>query len=295
MSEIESNLRTEIIETLQTNRPRLSYESARGYTSLLINLLKKHVRLPMDMYSFYEGVKEIIAFHNTNGNAQTNKTRLAALYVLTEIPEYREHMMLLRDKVEAEYNEQKLNPKQAANRITFKQVKDKVTDLKGALKESETEENFVNYILMSFMSGKHKNLEPRRNEYATVKLNDYDVKKDNYLLKNTIVFNTYKTSKDHGQQIVTIPPTLMKTIKAWLLINKSNYLLPHNGKKMSSSQMSKRFHKIFGGMIVGADELRSIYLSNMHKNTPSLKDMQETAKRMGHSVKTAMKVYVKKN
>ena len=74
MSEIETNLRAEIIETLQRNRPRLSYESARGYTSLLINLLKKHVRLPMHMDSFYEGVKEIIAFHQTTGNSQTNKT-----------------------------------------------------------------------------------------------------------------------------------------------------------------------------------------------------------------------------
>jgi hypothetical protein len=62
---------------------------------------------------------------------------------------------------------------------------------------------------------------PRRSEFANVKINNYDKEKDNYLLKNKIIFNNYKTAKKYGRQVYDINPNIMPILKKFLKINKT--------------------------------------------------------------------------
>ena len=289
----ENNLRTDISKKLFTNREKLSSSSNKTYTALLFNLLK-HLKLPMNISSFTKHKDDIIEFHETNDQStQTNKTRLSALYVLTEIEDYKTLMVKLCEIVNDLYKTQKLNQKQLDNRISFDEVCDKVNSLEKILKNDPTPDNYTNFILLSLMSGIWPNIPPRRNEYGTVKLQGYNETTDNYLLKNKIIFNTYKTSSKYGQQIVTIPPKLMTVIKKWLKINKTDYLFTTNNKELNSSQTTRKLHKIFDA-IIGANELRSIFLSNYYKDIPKLNNMEELADAMGHNISTAMSRYVKK-
>jgi len=248
----------------------------------------------MNISSFTKHKDDIIKFHETNDQStQTNKTRLSALYVLTEIEDYKTLMVKLCEIVNDLYKTQKLNQKQLDNRISFDEVCDKVNSLEKILKNDPTPDNYTNFILLSLMSGIWPNIPPRRNEYGTVKLQGYNETTDNYLLKNKIIFNTYKTSSKYGQQIVTIPPKLMTVIKKWLKINKTDYLFTTNNKELNSSQTTRKLHKIFDA-IIGANELRSIFLSNYYKDIPKLNNMEELAVSMGHNVSTAISRYVKK-
>jgi hypothetical protein len=53
-------------------------------------------------------------------------------------------------------------------------------------------------------------------------------------------------------------------------------------------------NKIFDGKSISVDMLRHIYLSDLYKNVPSIRDMEKTAQDMAHSLETAM-TYVKRD
>jgi integrase len=128
-----------------------------------------------------------------------------------------------------------------------------------------------------------------------VKIKNFDKKTDNYLEKNKIVFNTYKTAKKYGSQIYEVPLPLVPILKKYLKLNKSDYLFPkRNGDQcMTNVDYNRTLQKLFGQNL-SVDALRSIYLSHKYKNIPSLVDMEETAKAMGHSIQTGLKNYIKK-
>ena len=71
-------------------------------------------------------------------------------------------------------------------------------------------------------------------------------------------------------------------------------LLSRNKNLLSSSQISRMLNKIFDGKKISVDMLRHIYLTDLYKNVPSIRDMEKTAEDMGHSVESAM-TYVKRD
>jgi hypothetical protein len=88
---------------------------------------------------------------------------------------------------------------------------------------------------------------PRRNEWAMVKIKDYDKEKDNYLEKGICYFHKFKTDKIYGSQSVKIKGTeIWKYILKWLKTNPTDYLLYNlnTNKAFSSSDLSKRLKKI---------------------------------------------------
>jgi hypothetical protein len=74
------------------------------------------------------------------------------------------------------------------------------------------------------------------------------------------------------------------TSKHFLLVNSQ-------GAKFSPASLHARLLSIYG---FGVDMIRSIYISELHKGTPSIKSMEHVAKSMGHSVGAQMLFYVKK-
>ena len=121
---------------------------------------------------------------------------------------------------------------------------------------------------------------------------DIDKTKQNYIDKNEFVFNSYKTSKK-GEQRVAIPKELKTILNKYIKINKTNHLLVNaNGEKMSGTSVTHRLNRIFGSP-TSTSMLRHIYLSNIYKDVPALKQMTDLADEMGHDVSTALQ-YVKK-
>ena len=79
---------------------------------------------------------------------------------------------------------------------------------------------------------------PRRAmDYIEFKINNNDKNKDNFIKGNSLVFNTYKTSKAKGQQTIKIPKELKSILTKYIKIidNKSDYLLFDNKYKQLST------------------------------------------------------------
>ena len=109
-------------------------------------------------------------------------------------------------------------------------------------------------------------------------------------------FKKYKTAKTHGIQEFVVPPKLMEDIKLYLshhpihnvtefkkkLPTKDTFplLATHDGSPLVAvNAITRILNRIFGQR-VGATMLRHIFLSNKY----DVKDMNDTAEKMGHSV-----------
>ena len=288
-------MREAIIETLKTKRPQLSQSSANTYVSLLVNLAKK-----MNIEDFNQSKeKDILEYIEKNiKSLQSKKTILSALYILTGNTNYRDVMLQICKEVNDNYKQQKVAPNRENSFISFDKVKEVYENLKTMYKQNPTLENLENIIIVGLMSGVVKDIVPRRNEWAMVKIKDYDKEKDNYLEKGICYFHKFKTDKIYGSQSVKIKGTeIWKYILKWLKQNPTEYLLYNlnTNKPFSSSDLSKKLKKIFNNENIGCDQLRSIYLSHLYKNIPKLSELQNTAEAMGHSINTALTNYVKKD
>jgi len=281
-----------IIKKLKHNRPHITESSIKTYISNLVSINKK-LNGERD-YEFYEHFQPILNYiEKEEMSLQTKKTLLSALYILTHIKEYRDKMIAYCNEVNSKYKEQRLNEKQKEHRITFDEVKEKVEEALNNLKNNPTLDNYKLYLASVFSSGIYS--PPRRSEFANVKIKNYDINTDNYLLKKKIIFNQYKTAKKFGSQTYEIPNEVLPILKRFLRVNNSDYLFTKTDNKtpMSNSDYNRLLNKAFGKSI-SVDALRSIYLSEKYKDVPLYNDMVETATKMGHSVSTAMVDYVKK-
>ena len=282
-----------ISKQLRANREKISDSSIKTYASMLSSINKK-LGGEKDLEFFSKDTDKIINFIKENITSnQTQKTLLSALYILTDLKDYKDFMLEICKKVNDNYKEQKMSDKQKEHRISFQEVQDKVTQLLSAIKTNPNLNAYESFLIAAFSSGVYA--PPRRSEFAFVKIKNFDKQKDNYLEKNKIVFNSYKTAKKYGSQIYEVPSPLIPVLKKYLKMNKTDYLFPkRNGDVcMTNVDYNRTLQKIFGKTI-SVDNLRSIYLSEKYKNIPSLVDMEKTAEAMGHTVSTSLENYVKK-
>ena len=287
-----SEFKNELAEALRKQR-NLSASTIKTYTSLLNSL---HKKLDGDGLEFFEKDKERILGHiKAMGSAQSRKTILSALFVLTGDKEYRENMIDDIKVVNESYRSQKTSAERKETLISFERVQEIHQELFTKMKANPSHTNIVNYIISSVCSGVYGvDLPPRRLEYADMKLRNFDKTVDNYLDKGKFVFNQYKTVKKHGTQVIPVPKDLNLVINKWKRLNPTDYLLVNDkGEKFTTSYLSKRIKDLFEGN--SQDVLRSIFLSNYYKDMPQLKTMEDMAERMGHSVPSALGFYVKKD
>ena len=291
---MSSEYRTELKEALQKKREKLSENSLQTYVSLLSSLSKKLDGVD-SVKTLTKSKTKIMAEVVKMKSTQSQKTLLSALYILTGDEDYREKMMVYINETNQKYRQQKVNTNLKDTYLTkteLQEVYDRVTK---RAKQVPSIENYVNYLIVSLMSGLF--IAPRRLEYATVKIKNFDTKVDNYvdIKKKVIGFNKYKTYKTYGFQLIELPKEVLPTLKKFLKINETDYLLvKNNGKPLSASDLSKRIGTIFGDEKMGVDVLRSMYVSRMYKNVPELVKLEKVAQEMGHSVNAAM-TYYKKN
>ena len=152
-----------------------------------------------------------------------------------------------------------------------------------------------NYIILCLLGGIY--IPPRRSkDYVDFKISEISKTKDNYLNKNKLIFNSYKTAKTYGQQEITAPPELLKILRKWIKINPTDYLLFDNNKQqLSNVKLNQRLNKIFGDKKVGCNALRHTYLSEKYQSTiKANSDMARDLSDMGSSI-IQEKIYIKKN
>lgn len=283
-----SEFRDDIKKTLLDQR-KLTDSTLKTYTSILFSIIKK-TGLPQDMKSF-EREEEILKYISANPMAQSRKTALSGLFVLTANPKYGEQMSKDIKIVNDDYKKKVMSPERKEKMLTPEQIKEINDTLIAKYKKEKTNASLNDVVISVLMSGVY--FPPRRLEYASVKTKDFDREKDNYIVKNKIYLNQYKTSAKYGLQTVIIPKEIMPYINKAVKENQSGYLLTaKGGKPYSSSSLSKKLTNLFG---LGIDLIRSSYINHVLYEDGLYKKMEQTASAMGNSIESQQNFYIKGN
>lgn len=300
-----------IEDKLRENRPNLSNNSVKTYVSILKNLYKKvYPNTPLDLNNFKNQDKFIKHLEDVDGSKR--KTYLSALVVICgdDCEKYSTLMNEDGVKYNQEQKKQKRTEKQTENWIEQDELQNIISNL-------EVEANKIfklktipsmdelqiaqNYILLCLVSGKY--IPVRRSlEWAEMKINNFNQESNSLEMPKrkpwNFVMRRYKTQKFHGDQEVIIPPELKKILTKWLkLLNQvcpdAEYLLiDKHCNKLSSVKITQRLNKIFGKN-ASTSILRHSHITDKLKNMPSLEELEEDAKDMGHSLREHLE-YVKK-
>lgn len=285
----------EIREQLLQNRPTLSEGTQRTYMSLYRGICKS-ISVEPTLEALMNS-KEAIMTSVMATPLNSRKTRLSAMYVLTNDTEYHKAMMTDIKEADAEAEKQEMNEKQEENWIEFDEIKRVYSETKTATARLWLERNptiqelqeIQQFVILSVVSGVH--IPPRRLlDWTEFKIANIDKEKDNYYDGVSLVFNTYKTAKTYGSQVIKVPPALKTILVKWIARNPTDYLLfDVNGSKLSTTSLNQRINRFFGDKKIGANMLRHIFVSDVvHKNTPKLKKLKDIANAMGHSVNMSL-------
>lgn len=225
------------------------------------------------------------------------KTRLSALFVITNNKAYHTDMMTNIQKYNTETNKQEKNEKQKENWMTAQEIENIYDNMETSIKPLWKKKNLSTKELMKIQDFVILSLftliPPRRAmDFVFFKINNIDTNKDNFIKGNSLVFNTYKTSTQKGQQTIKIPKELKSLLTKYikLISDKSDYLLFNNKiEQLSIPNFTLRLNKIFGKK-VSVNMLRHIYLSEKHAD--NLKEMKDDFAKMGSSLKQS-NTYIK--
>jgi hypothetical protein len=262
-----------IKEFISEKRSTLSKSSVNTYASILKNLYKKvfdDTDYNLNKFEKPEPVLEYLKDMPPN----KRKTILSALVVITNEKAYRDLMMEDVRDYNKEIDTQTKTETQKENWINGDGIQDIYNELKtnaDALykKKSLTPsdlQQIQNYIILSVLSGIY--VPPRRSkDFVDFKIKNIDKTKDNYLDKNHLIFNSYKTAKTYGQQSVEIPKELKSILTKWVKINPTQYLLfDQNMNQLSSVKLNQRMNKIFGKKI-SVNAMRHSFLTDKYSKT----------------------------
>lgn len=284
-------------------RPHLSNQSISTYMSILKNL---YINVFGDVSDInldkFNDTKKILD-HLKSLEPNKRKTVLSALVILTDKKDYRDQMLNDIQSYNEEQHKQEKNEKQNESWVDSSDIKNIIDHISKEIKYIYKKDALTmgdlqtiqNYIILCLLGGTY--IPPRRSkDYVDFKISEISKTKDNYLDKNKLIFNSYKTAKTYGQQEITTPPELLKILRKWIKINPTNYLLFDNNKQqLSNVKLNQRLNKIFGDKKVGVNQLRHTYLSDKYQSTiQANNDMAKDMKDMGSST-IQEKIYIKKN
>ena len=280
-------------------RPNLSANTVKTYTSVLNSLHKKVFEGPVKLENFRDVGKIMKALQDKP--ASTRKTTLSALYILTQIQEYRDQMTEDIKTYKEDVSKQEMNEKQKSAFKTQEEISEKLEELKSEAerlykkpnKTSTDLNNIQNYIILALTSGAY--IAPRRSlDWVLMKTKDIDKAKDNYMDKGKFYFNVYKGSAQKGPQVVDIPKPLQAILKKWMgLHNYETLLFSTNGTPLNSVLLNQRLNRILGdGSAINV--LRHSYLSTKYQDTIALNEkMKADMEAMGSGV-GQKEIYIQK-
>lgn len=291
-----------IEETIIKNRPNISKSSLKTYESLLRNLHNKvfdNDNLNNYIERFNESDKIIKYLKDLE--PRKRKTLLSALVVITDKKEYRDLMLEDIKNYNNEENKQVKSSKQKENWVEKDMIIKLYKDLSNISNSLYKKQNLTSkelqyiqkYIILSLLGGMY--IPPRRSkDFVDFKIKNIDKDKDNYIDKNKLVFNSYKTAKTYGKQEVEIPKTLKAIITKWIKVNPTEYLFfDTNNNKISNVKLNQRLNLLFGKK-ASVNILRHSYLSDKYGDMiDKQNDLDLDMSKMGSS-KIQEKIYIKK-
>jgi len=291
-------------EILKEKRPNLSKTSINTYTSTLNNLHKKVFNdEPFNVENFNK-TQEIMDFLS-NMPPNRRKSILASLVVLSDKKEYRDLMLEDIKEYNKEQSKQRKTLAQEESWVSQEDVDKKHKELEAKWKLLLKKERYrltqkeiqemQDFVMLSLLGGIY--IPPRRlKDYVDFRIRPNvteDPNKVNTRNRNKLIFNSYKTAKTYGQQIVKIPPKLSDILNKWTDINPTFYLLiDTKGNPLTNVKMNQRLNKIFGKK-VSANQLRHTYLSHKYADRLQANEaLAEDFEKMGSSIHQE-KVYIK--
>jgi len=284
---------------LKKLRPTLSEGSLKTYTSILRSLHSKIFGGSIDKKDYDDSSKILEFLKDVPVNKK--KSILSALVVISGKPEYRKEMLEDIKEYTADAKKMEKTPSQEANWVTQDEIKsifnDHKQDAMSCYKKSKLNmtdlQTIQQYIILCLLSGIF--IAPRRSlDYTEFKISNIDKDADNYLDKNELVFNKYKTAKFYNEQRVSCPKELLSILKKWIKTNNNDYLLfDSNGEKLTSVKLNQRLEKIFGKK-VAVNLLRHSFLTDRFKDEiERSKKMASVAEDMGTSSSQVIGTYIK--
>lgn len=290
-----------ILTYIKEKRPNISSSSLKTYESIIRNLYKKV--FDNDEYNLDNFSKDSEKVINYLKDLPSNKrkTVLSALVVITDNKDYRELMLDdIKEYNKTEAKQQKTDT-QKENWVDSETLDKMMKVLFHNAKLLYNKENknptdyqeIQNYIILCLFGGYY--IPPRRSlDYVDFKIKNIDKNKDNFINKNSFIFNSYKTAKTYGQQVVDIPKELRAILNKWIKINPTDYLLfDISFKPLSNVKLNQRLNKLFGKK-VGVNQMRKTYLSEKYSDLiDTKKQMEQDFKDMGSST-LQENIYIKK-
>jgi len=281
-------------EVLKDKRPNLSDKSINTYASVLKTIMKNMKFDNVKQLNNDKKVLEYLAEMKPN----TRKTRLSALFVLTENEAYKKNMLEDVNAYNNSMKSQTKNDKENENWITKDELFEIYNNLKKdtnvLFRKKNKNMSDLQDIQAFVMLSLFVLLPPRRAlDYSEMKIKNIDKTKDNYIKGNNLIFNIYKTSKQKGQQIIEVPKQLKSILNKWVKINTTDYLLFDNkGGKLTSVKINQRFKKLFGKNF-SVNMFRKLFLSTKYADTmEQMKNLEKDMEKMGSS-KSQVNHYVK--
>ena len=248
---------------IKSKREGLADSSITTYSSILKSLYKKiWGEEKMDFEKFREHKTILDGLKDMPPNKR--KTILSALFIITEIPQYRSLMMEDSNAYAKEIAQNKKTETQEENWVEPAEIeavlnkleKDASAIYKKQTKTPQDLQEVQNYIIMALLSGKY--IPTRRSkDYTDFKIKNA-TEEDNYIEgKKNLVFNSYKTAKTYGRQTLTLPVKLKNILNKWIAINPTDYLLfDVNMNPLTNVKLNQRINKIFDGKKVSTNNLR---------------------------------------
>jgi hypothetical protein len=154
---------------------------------------------------FSNNDKDILDYLKEN-TAQTKKTTLSALFVLTKQQSFKDVMITVMKSVKDTNKEEKKNEKQDENWMSVKEIKEKYEPLLVKIKSTLSNKSIFNestmteFLLVSFLGGVVSGLNPRRSQdFTELKIRgNIDTKKDNFYKKSKFYLQNSKNVRITG-------------------------------------------------------------------------------------------------
>ena len=303
MTENTESMLKQIIQRLEFNRPSISKNTVKTYTSRLVSLLraKDETARLVDWNWIENESRDVVQFineHFSHSPAGSVKSIYTSLYAVTNNPIYQGEMMQLLRGLNEQSDKQEMTDKQEKNWMSYDEVKMYLQAAKSAAQpywgskvplEGQPLQIVQRYVLMSLVCGTH--IPPRRaQDWTEFKIRGVprkasEAKTCNYMRGGRFHFLIYKSSKAHGEQIVEIPSQLKTILAVWKRLNPSEYLLvgADGVSQCTTPRVSFILNSVFGKSI-SVSMLRHIYLTTKYGDNIPLSEMQEDARVMAHSV-----------
>lgn len=287
--------RIDLFNAIKKNKPDLGENSVKVYTTTLATL---GVALGWTNPNFFSTKFKEVITHLKTQTAQRAKQICSALisYVKDKkaLKAYKDFILEAAEACRQKESKQEKSQAQEENweswadiMKTYEQLKKEAYPL--FTKEKPTPANLKtmrDFVILSF----YTLIPPRRiQDLIDFKTKNINTDKDNYWdkEKHELVYNSYKTAKNYGQQRVDAPKELEDIFEHWIPIADefSDYMVFNGyGEKMAQPVLTKTINSIFGKKI-SASMLRHIYISDVVlKDQPKLTDLQQVAADMGQSV-----------